>query len=357
MATLTLSSPQPYEGGTVVSSALFGYASSKNRVVRYTFKTGSSGATSFKLSGSITKYGGTYDVNSTYYLLFAITTSSDSHKNAGKSSDYDGKITSTTVDVTINRELQPNTTYYLWLFPGHTAYSVYYAYNANTNDPTLSIVTTLDSYKLTTSAGTGSTITVNRSSSPFGGGSTGNLSNGAAIYKNDVLKISFAANTGYDLGSCTVNNSNFTSGGSHTVSGNVTVKSTATVKTYTLSISAGDGSTITVKRTNSPVGGGSTGNLSNGATIYHSDVLTITTSANAGHEIKTQTCNGSAFKSGDSVTVTGSVTIITSTGMMGLVHIDNGSGFEMYLIYIDNGTGWDMYIPYVDNGSGWDLCS
>ena len=66
MATLTLSNPTPYEGGVVCSSSLFGYASSKNRVVRYTFKTGTSGATSFKLSGSITKYGGTYDVVQDY---------------------------------------------------------------------------------------------------------------------------------------------------------------------------------------------------------------------------------------------------------------------------------------------------
>lgn len=355
MATLTLSNPTPYEGGNSCSSSLFGY-DGKNRVVRYTFKTGTSGATSFKLSGSIKKYGGTYDVSSIYDLLFIVTTDSTSHKNANQSSSYDGQITSTTVNVTVNRELSPNTTYYLWLFPGHAASSQYYAYDTN-NNPTLSIVTTLNSYKLTTSTDKGSTITVSRTSSPLGGASTGNISSGATLYPKDVLKITFAANTGYNPGTLTVNNSNFTSGSSHTVSGNVTVKSTATVKSYTLSISAGKGSDITVKRTSSPAGGASTGNLSDGATIYHFDVLTIDTSASVGYEIKTQTCNGSSFESGDSVTVAGSISVVTITGLMGLVHIDNGSGFDMYLIYIDNGTGWDMYIPYVDNGSGWDLCS
>jgi hypothetical protein len=272
MATLTLSSPAPYEGGTAVSSALFGYASSKNRVVRYTFKTGSSGATSFKLSGNITKYDGSYDVSSIYCLRFKITTDSTSHKNADKSSSYDGEITSTSVDVTVNQRLNPNTTYYLWLFPGHSSYSVYYAYNPNNNNsPTLSIVTYLDSYKLTTNAGSGSTITVNRSSSPIGGASAGNISSGATLYPDDVLKISFTASAGYELVTHTVNNS--------------------------------------------------------------------------------------SFQSGNTVTVSGNVSVATTTKMLGLVYIDEGGSFGKYLIYIDNGTGWDMYIPYIDNGSSWDLCS
>lgn len=440
MATLSLSSPQGYVAGSAVSTAMFGYIEGNYRVTRYTFKTGSAGATKVTLSGSITKYTGTYNVSSVYNLRFAITTSSTSHQNATKTSDYDGQITSTSVNVSVDMQLSPNTTYYLWLFSGHSSSSLYHA---GTSSPTLSIETELPSYKLTTTAGAGSTITVNRTRSPLGGGSTGNLANGSTIYLDDVLTITFAANSGYNLGTHTVNNSNFTSGSSHTVSGNVTVKSTATVKSYSLTISAGQGSTITVRRTSSPVGGGSTGNLSNGsaiyhsdvltitfganegyaigthtvnnstftsgnshtvsanvtvkstatvksyvlsisagqgstitvirtsspvgggstgslsngATIYHSDVLTINTSASGGYEIQTQTCNGSSFESGASVTVTGSMTIVTFTGMMGLIHIDNGSGFEAYLIYVDIGTDWVQCIPYIDNGSGWDICS
>ena len=167
-------------------------------------------------------------------------------------------------------ELKANTTYYLWLFSGHSSYSLYYATD-NTGNTTLKIVTELTSYKLTTDVGAGSTITVNRSSSPIGGASTGNISSGTSIYPKDVLKISFAVSEGYELVAHTVNGSSFTSGSSHTVSGNVSVT--------------------------------------------------------------------------------------TTTKLLGLIRIDNGSGFDMYLIYIDNGTGWDMYIPYVDNGSGWDLCS
>lgn len=124
---------------------------------------------------------------------------------------------------------------------------------------------------------------------------------------------------------------------------------------HTLSISAGSGSTITVNRTSSP--SVSTGALKHGATVYDGDVLKITTSAVLPYEIVTQTVNGSAFTSGGTHTVSKNVSVITTTKMLGLVRIDNGSAFETYLVYIDNGTGWDMYIPYIDNGSSWDLCS
>lgn len=80
-------------------------------------------------------------------------------------------------------------------------------------------------YALSINAGTGSAIVVNRTSSSIGG--TGNLSNGATLYQNDVLKITFGANEGYALKTHTVNDSTFTSGNSHTVSGNVVIVSTA----------------------------------------------------------------------------------------------------------------------------------
>lgn len=41
---------------------------------------------------------------------------------------------------------------------------------------------------------------------------------------------------------------------------------------------------------------------------------------------------------------------------VGMVYIDNGSGFDIYQCYIDNGENWDLHIPYIDNGSGWDQC-
>lgn len=228
MATLSLSNPTPYVGGVAASSAMFGYDASDYRVTRYTFKTGSAGATKVTLSGSIAKYIGNWNVSSTYPLRFKITTSSTSHKNATKSSSYDGQITSTSVNVTVNMQLNANTTYYLWLFSGHSSYSLYYAFDSS-NNPTLKIVTEVTSYKLTTDAGTGAKITVNRTSSPLGGASTGNLASGATIYPSDVLKITFTPTEGYEIETHTVNGSTFTSGNSHTVTANVTVKATAKV--------------------------------------------------------------------------------------------------------------------------------
>lgn len=133
----------------------------------------------------------------------------------------------------------------------------------------------------------------------------------------------------------------------------VTLK--AVPQAHTLSISAGAGSTITVNRTSSP--SGSTGALKNGAVVYDGDVLKLTTSVVLPYEIVTQTVNGASFSSGGTHTVSKDVAVVTTTKMLGLVHIDSGTALEAYLVYIDNGSSWDMYIPYIDNGTSWDLCS
>ena len=209
---------------------------------------------------------------------------------------------------------------------------------------------TVKSYTLTMSAGTGSTITVNRTSSPKQGASTGNLSSGATIYHFDILQISFSANTGYNVGTLTVNGSTFTSGNSHTVDNNVAVSSTASLKVYKLILDAGKGSIITVSRESSLQDGAELGVLDNDADIYHFDVLVITFSSSPEYEILTRTVNGIEFPGG-SHTVTGTATVTTTTRILGIIYIDNGTTFEKYMVFIDNGTGWDQYIPYIDNGT------
>lgn len=124
---------------------------------------------------------------------------------------------------------------------------------------------------------------------------------------------------------------------------------------YKLSISAGTGSTITVNRTFAS--NGTTGNLSNGATIHGEDKLKITFGANTGYAIKTHTVNGSTFTSGNTHTVSGNVTVVATAEAQGLIYIYNGTSWDMYQVFIDNGTSWDQYIPYVDNGTSWDMCS
>ena len=84
-------------------------------------------------------------------------------------------------------------------------------------------------YTLSISAGTGTNVTVNRTSSPNAGASTGNLSNGASIYTGDTLTISYSVSSGYNISTHTVNGSTFTSGASYTVSSNISVVTTAVV--------------------------------------------------------------------------------------------------------------------------------
>lgn len=217
---------------------------------------------------------------------------------------------------------------------------------------TLRVVSTatVKSYTLSISAGTGSTITVNRTSSPKQGASTGNLSSGATIYHFDILQISFSANTGYNVGTLTVNGSTFTSGNSHTVDNNVAVSSTASLKVYKLILDAGKGSIITVSRESSLQDGAELGVLDNDADIYHFDVLVITFSSSPEYEILTRTVNGIEFPGG-SHTVTGTATVTTTTRILGIIYIDNGTTFEKYMVFVDNGTSWDQYIPYIDNGT------
>lgn len=186
------------------------------------------------------------------------------------------------------------------------------------NGANITVTTTgskLNTYSLSISAGANSSINVNRTSSNQSGATIGALTTSDTLYYGDKLTIQFAANTGYDVGIHTVNNSSFTSGSSHTVSANVAVVSTATVKSFTLTLNTGTGTTLTVTRTSSPKGGASTGNISSGGKIYYSDVLTITFSASTGYDSVTGSLNSSSITSGSTHTVTGAVIVNTSASV------------------------------------------
>ncbi len=161
-------------------------------------------------------------------------------------------------------------------------------------------------YTLSISAGTGSTVTVKR------GNST--LNDGDTVLAGDALTVTFGAATGYNLNTHTVNGSSFTSGGTHSVAGNVAVKATAKVKSFTLSVSE-TGAAVTVNRTSSPKQGAATGTVKNGATIYHGDVLKISASAATGYQNVTLKVNGSTFTSGSTHTVSAAVSVIATAAV------------------------------------------
>lgn len=274
MATLTLSGPVGYKAGAEQTTGPFiGYSSNTNYVLRYSFTTPASGYIK-ALSFSTTFRHNSGDAGTTFNVRVKVTTSATSHINAGPSTtDYDATMS---MSGTANQAksctisglwLKPSTTYYVYLFPGSQSF-LKYCYDNNKNDfASLSYDAIVAAFALSISAGTGSTITVNRTSSPSG--STGTLSNGATIYTGDVLKISFAAVSGYEIATHTVNGASFASGGTHTVAANVKIIATAKA--------------------------------------------------------------------------------------LGLVYIDNGTTVEAYMVYIDNGSSWDQYAPHIDNGSGWDV--
>lgn len=92
---------------------------------------------------------------------------------------------------------------------------------------TVATSATVNAYSLTISAGAGITLSVVRTSSPLAGAATGALSSGDTVYYNDVLKITYSANSGYAIETATLNGTAFNSGASHTVSAAVSVSVTA----------------------------------------------------------------------------------------------------------------------------------
>ena len=222
-----------YNGGWKGWNTASGYAGgSYPYVLQFKTPTFSGISTKISFSLSMTTVSATSATSST--LRYALA-SSEGNKDkyigatASVTDSYQIKtgtwsvssLSTTASSKTLNistTELQSNTTYYLYLW-GSYAVTIL---NLSSCSATL---THIQAYKLTVSAGTGSTVTVNRTSSSYV--STGNLANGATICPNDVLKITFGVNPGYELLTHTVNGSTFTSGDSHTVSEAVAIASTA----------------------------------------------------------------------------------------------------------------------------------
>lgn len=202
---------------------------------------------------------------------------------------------------------------------------------------------TAQTYKLTISQGTGTTVTVTRNGTA--------LANNATITYGDTLVISFSTGAGYNLATHTVNGVTFTSGNSKTVTGAVSVVTTATVKSFTLTTSAATGTTISVNRTASPLKGAATGTLTSGATIYYGDTLVITASASGGYQIQSFTVNGTAKTSPASVTVSSNVTVATTAALVGSAQI--GTDFSNYSPYIRGASSFEQYRPYIWENGAW----
>ena len=210
-------------------------------------------------------------------------------------------------------------------FSGTINSVTYFTYPNESNTVTVASAT---ARSLSLSAGSGAEISVSRQSSPWA--AAGSLSHGAAVYDGDVLVIRFSALTGYALTAQMVNGADFESGGSLTVSANVTVSAAAELLTYTLTIAADSHALVTVTR------GGEA--LSDGAKISHFDQLSVTVSARAGYKVSAADINGTAIGPDAAVshTVSGPVAVTVFTEALSNLLLDVGGVRKRFLILIDS---------------------
>lgn len=83
-------------------------------------------------------------------------------------------------------------------------------------------------------------------------------------------------------------------------------------KPYSLSISQGANTAVTVTRNSSPNQHASTGALSSGSVVYYGDRLIIVASANSGYTLSTFTVNGSSYTGTSIITVKRAVSVVTT---------------------------------------------
>lgn len=121
------------------------------------------------------------------------------------------------------------------------------------------------------------------------------------LYKGNIT-VTAEPDEGYDLDTLTANETDIESGDKVTVNGNVEIVATATLKTFDLGRTATE-CTISVTKGGEAV-------LDGEGALSYGDEITITATAEEGKEMTTLTVNGEAFTSGETLTVSGDITII-----------------------------------------------
>ena len=135
-------------------------------------------------------------------------------------------------------------------------------------------------YKVSWSSCMGSTIKVERKTSPYANAATGTLSSGAKVYYGDTLKVTYTTKTGFTESSHGM--TNITVERSYTKND---IYAVCTANEFEVSWSTGTGYSIAVSRTASQYGGAATGALQSGDPIYYGDALTIAYSAEPGYTL------------------------------------------------------------------------
>lgn len=312
-----------------------GYNNGRGAAVTFTYTAAFDPATN-KTKVTITNYTAVFNTGgATGYCQLTGTLTVKAADNPGSygtldvSASKNGKSPTVSTDVSQVIEVSHGTgtsKQIILAFTGTINSVTYFTYP---DESTTAAVASATARTLSISAGTGSSITVTRQSSPWA--AAGGLLSGDAIYDGDMLKISFSALTGYELTAQKVNGADFESGKTLSVSTDVTVNATAKLKSYTLTIDADSHAAVTVTR------GGAA--LASGAAIKHFDLLAVTVSAKAGYEVSAADINGTAISPDveASHTVSGPVTITVLTEAMPGVLLDVGGVRKRFLILIDSG--------------------
>ena len=324
-----------------------GYNNGRGAAVTFTY-TASFNAAANQTTITITNYksvfnsGGasaTCSLTGTLTVKAADNTGSSGTLDVSQSKYGNSPTVSTDVSKTITVSHGTGTNKQIILaFSGDINANYYHTYPDESTTVTVASAT---ARSLSISAVEGAIVTVNRTSSPWA--ATGALT-GGTVYDGDVLTISFSVSTGYNLSTHPVNGSSFTNGGTHTVSGNVTIVATATRISYTLTLTTDGHCALTVERSGEV--------LSDGSTIYYGDSLNISFSALTGYEVKSAVLNGDEITSPYTHKVTGSVDLTIVTALLSSVWIYINGVFKRYFINIFIQGAWRRCREKIFPGGG-----
>ena len=233
-----------------------------------------------------------------------------------------------------------NPSYSSW-WSGNVTINYSVAYDASTNRTTVTFLESSLSYfgrsNYGTSSSTSITVTANDSgSSETASMSTSGYTNGGSkTFTATPSPISVTVQHSATAGSKSITiNANTTikvyasstASTQSTVTGNGSVKETL-VTLYTLSMSTGNNSSVSISRIFSKYG--SNGSLSNGANIFSGDVLEITFSGTTGYSAS-GTLNGTRITSGYRHTVSANVAVvITETVLSYSLSITEATGVTL----------------------------
>jgi hypothetical protein len=382
-----------------------GYGGNCTRIVRYTLTTGANdhaSAINVKLisNDNITWVNGNSKADSLSELLnvigdeidlyFIIGTGATEHITAGKdyvtSNKYTGKASIQTyfantgeskldnlrfnIELDGKYSLAPNSTYYLWIFPGYAyADGTYGVFQWDDKEGTGKITKTV-----TLTPGHNYTSKVTAPTCTAQGYTTYTCSCGHS-YKGDY-KEALGHNSVY--------------GGTKSVHTKCSRCGVTLSSTHSYTSSRAKNPTCTTKGTTKySCACGYSYTADDVPALghdYKGTVVAPTCTAQGYTKYKCSRC-GDTSKANDSYTAAlghdyvGKVTVEPTTKAEGVmtytcsrcgasytepipklketvhpVYLEDGFEFGEYQVYIDNGSGWDLYEAYIDNGKNWELC-